>query len=299
MRLGVKLPTREIGDDPAVLRAWAEAAEGLGFSHVVVIDHVLGVDPTARPDWADSFPGLSRKPPFVAGDRFDEPLVTLGFLAAVTTTVELVTGVLVLPQRQTALVAKQTAQVDVVSNGRLRLSVAVGWNPVEYEALGMDFHLRGRRFEEQIALLRELWTSGVVNFAGEFDHVVGAGITPLPRNQPIPLWIGGFSDVVMRRTGRLADGWYFGGDPRDELKRRVEIMREAASAAGRNPGELGVEGGVELKYGLDAADRLDAWSAMGATHVTIDPHGCGKSGAEHIELLSEVAARLPALRNQA
>jgi probable F420-dependent oxidoreductase len=296
MRLGIKLPTREIGDDPGVLRAWAEAAEGLGFTHIVAVDHVLGVDPEMRPDWADSFPEQSRRPPYVVGDRFDEPLVTLGFLAAVTSAVDLVTGVLILPQRQTALVAKQATQVDILSGGRLRLCAAIGWNPIEYEALGMDFHVRGRRFEEQVRLLRELWTQEVVNFTGEFDRVVGAGITPLPSRRPVPLWIGGFADVVMRRAGRIGDGWHYGGDPHDGIERSLEIMRKAARSGGRDPSVLGVEGGVELRNGLDADDRLLTWSDLGATHVTIDPQRCGRSGSEHVGFLAELAERLPALR---
>jgi probable F420-dependent oxidoreductase len=292
MQIGIKLPTRELGGDGSVIREWAQAAERLGFDHIVAIDHVLGADPDANPDWAALFPAESRRPPYVVGDHFDEPLVTLAFIAAATRSIGLVTGILVLPQRQTALVAKQAAQLDVLSDGRVRICAAVGWNPVEYAALGMDFHTRGRRFEEQLTLLRRLWTEEVVDFTGAYDTVVGAGITPLPLNRPIPLWVGGFSELVMRRVGRLADGWHFGGDPRAGLEANIQTMRQAASAAGRDPASLGIEGGVELRNGFDVSARVREWSERGATHVTIDPQGCGRSGTEHVALLAEIAGLL-------
>jgi probable F420-dependent oxidoreductase len=289
VRIGVKFPTRELGADSAAVAEWATAVAGLGFDHVVVIEHVLGVDSDARPDYASAFPGPSNRPPYVIGDEFHEPMVMLGHLAAYTGALELVTGVLILPQRQTALVAKQAAEIDFLSRGRLRLCVGVGWNPVEYEALGIDFSTRGRRVEEQVTLLRALWTSPVVNFEGEFDRVIGAGIAPLPVQRPIPLWIGGFSDRALRRVGRLADGWYCGVEPHPGVTRGLELVRTAASEAGRDPAALGLEGAIELRHGLDVERRLRAWTDIGATHLTVDPMGCGRSGSAHVEFLTQIA----------
>lgn len=285
----MKLPTRELGSDPAVVREWTAAAEGLGFDHVVVIEHVLGVDPDVRPEYGKAFPGPSNRPPYAIGDEFHEPMVMLGHLAGCSRSLELVTGVLVLPQRQTALVAKQAAEVDYLSGGRLRLCVGVGWNPVEYESLGARYSTRGRRIEEQCELLRELWTQPVVEFRGQFDTVVGAGIAPLPVQRPIPLWIGGFSDAVLRRTGRVADGWYCAVDPSDSIQRNAELVRSAASEAGRDQSALGLEGGIELRHGMDTDVRLATWMSVGATHITVDPMNCGRSGGGHVAFLEDVA----------
>jgi probable F420-dependent oxidoreductase len=289
VRIGLKVPTRELGDDPGVVREWAAAAEDLGFAHAVVIEHVLGVDPDIRPDYGAAFPGASNRPPYAIGDRFHEPMVMLGYLAACSTSLELVTGVLVLPQRQTALVAKQSAEADYLSGGRLRLCVGIGWNPVEYEALGMDFHVRGRRLEEQIDLLREMWTKPVVQFEGSFDRVFGAGIAPLPVQRPIPLWIGGFSEPALERAGRVADGWYYAVESKDDMECSLETVRRAAVAAGRDPQSIGFEGGLELRHGMDAEARLERLAAAGATHVTVDPMGCGCQGSAHVRFLDEVA----------
>lgn len=289
MHIGVKLPTKELGSDPAVVAEWMTAAEALGFDHVVVIEHVLGVDADVRPDYAASFPGPSNRPPYGIGDEFHEPMVMLGHLAACSDSLELVTGVLVLPQRQTVLVAKQAAEVDFLSGGRLRLCVGLGWNPVESEALGVDFSVRGQRIEEQIELLRALWTTPMVEFEGRFDRVVGAGIAPLPVQRPIPLWIGGFSERAIARAGRLADGWYCAVEANDGLLRNLEIMRNAATAAGRDPAAIGIEGGIELRHGLDVDARRQRWADVGATHMTVDSMNCGRTGGEHVTFLEEIA----------
>src|SRR6188474_2591636 len=182
MRIGVVFPQTEIGQDPSVIRDYAQAVEALGYTHILAFDSVVGANPD-RPGGWDS--------PYDYRHPFHEPFVLFGFCAAVTRRIELVTGVLVLPQRQTALVAKQAAAVDVLSQGRLRLGVGVGWNDVEYEALGEDFHDRGRRIEEQVSLMRALWTEPVVDFAGRWHRVPEAGINPLPVQRPIPVWFGG------------------------------------------------------------------------------------------------------------
>jgi len=193
VRLGAVFPQTEIGDDPAAIRDWAQAVEGLGYRHVLAYDHVLGAGVDTRPGWAG----------YTSEEAFHEIFVLFGFLAAVTSTVELVTGVLVLPQRQTALVAKQAAEIDVLSGGRLRLGVGVGWNRVEYEALGESFTDRGARIEEQVALLRRLWADPLITYSGRWHHVDNAGIRPRPVRGTIPIWFGGNAEAALRRTGQV------------------------------------------------------------------------------------------------
>src|SRR5947207_13234197 len=205
MRIGVVFPQTEIGDDPIAIRDYAQAAEQLGYQHLLIYDHVLGASIANRPDW---------RGPYTSDTLFHEPFVLFGYLAGLTKRIELVTGVIVLPQRQTALVAKQAAEIDVLSGGRLRLGIGVGWNEVEYEALGQDFHTRGRRSVEQIAVLRALLTQEVVDFHGHWHHITHAGLNPQPVQRPIPIWFGVGSsqnpyppEAVLRRVARLADGW--------------------------------------------------------------------------------------------
>jgi probable F420-dependent oxidoreductase len=196
MRVGVVLPQMEIGADPVVIREYAVTAEAAGYDHLIAYDHVLGVDPDRPGRGAGAYTNEA---------LFHEPMVLFGFLAGVTSRIELWTGILILPQRPTALVAKQAAEVSVLSGGRLVLGVGVGWNPVEYEALGQDFATRGRRMEEQVGLLRALWGDSIVSFEGEFDRVTAAGINPLPASS-IPIWMGGQADRVMDRIGRWGTG---------------------------------------------------------------------------------------------
>ena len=196
MRIGVVFPQTELGGDPGAVRAYGQRAEELGFAHLLAYDHVVGADPQVHQGWSG---------PYDIDTTFHEPLVMFGYLAAVTTTLELVTGVIILPQRQTALVAKQAAEIDLLSGGRLRFGVGIGWNAVEYEALGEDFGNRGRRSEEQVELLRLLWTQRSVTFDGRYHQVTGAGIAPMPVQRPIPLWIGGRLPARIRAdrpTGR-------------------------------------------------------------------------------------------------
>ncbi len=222
MKIGVVLPQTEIGNDPVAIKAYAEAVEGMGFTHILVFDHVLGANPARPGGW---------KGPYTYRHGFHEPFVLFGFLAAATRRVELVTGIVILPQRQTALVAKQAAAVDVLSGGRLRLGVAVGWNPVEFEALGEDFTTRGRRIEEQIEVMRALWTRELVTFTGKQHRISDAGINPLPVQRPIPIWMGGESEVVQRRMARIADGWmphFRPGAPAQAVVDRLHgLVREA------------------------------------------------------------------------
>src|SRR5438105_345946 len=207
MQIGVTFPQTEIGADPVVIRDYAQTIEGLGYKHIVVFDHVLGADPSNRPGWR----GYTHR------DMFHEPFVLFGYLAALTQ-LEMVPAVIILPQRQTALVAKQATEVDVLTGGKLRLGVGVGWNPVEYEALGMDFHARGRVIEEQIEVMRLLWSQEIVNYTGKYHTIKSAGLNPLPVRRSIPIWTGGRADVVLQRTARTADGWFPLGPPSDEMR---------------------------------------------------------------------------------
>ena len=204
MRIGVVFPQIEIGPDPAAVRDYAQAAESLGYAHVLAYDHVLGANAGSRPGWSGAYRHT---------DQFHEVMVLLAYVAGLTETLELVTGVLILPQRQTALVAKQTAEVDLLSGGRLRLGIGIGWNDVEYEALSEDFGNRGRRSEEQIEVLRLLWTNELVTYRGRWHTVDDGGINPLPVQRPIPVWFGGMDERVLKRLARVGDGWIAAGRP--------------------------------------------------------------------------------------
>jgi probable F420-dependent oxidoreductase len=280
MQLGVVFPQTEIGSDPAAVRDYAQAAEGAGYAHLLAYDHVLG----AVRDRPGGFRG-----PYDSETLFHEPFVLYGYLAAITSTLELVTGIIILPQRQTALVAKQAAEVDVLSNGRLRLGVGVGWNAVEYEALGEDFHTRGRRVEEQIALLRALWAEPIVNFDGEYHRIPSAGINPLPPRRAIPVWIGGMSDGVIERCGRIGDGWFPQYREPGQLAEGLERLQTAARDAGRDPAAIGIEARVALDGGDPggAVELASRWSEAGATHLSVNTMGAGfASPQQHIDAVT-------------
>src|SRR3954470_16171382 len=219
MQIGAVFPQTEIGPDAGAVRAYAVRVQELGFAHILAYDHVLGADPAVHSPW---------RGPYDVDTTFHEPFVLFGYLAAVTE-LELVTGIIILPQRQTALVAKQAAEVDLLTRGRFRLGVGLGWNAVEYEALGKDFSNRGRRSEEQVALLRRLWTEQTVTFDGEHEHVTGAGLAPLPMQRPIPIWFGGATPPAFRRAGRLGDGWFPMVPPGPRLDEARAIVDRAAT----------------------------------------------------------------------
>jgi probable F420-dependent oxidoreductase len=286
MRVGVTFPQTELGGDPGVVRAYAEGVEQLGYRHVLVYDHVLGADASVHTGW---------NWPYDVHTTFHEPFVMYGYLAAITQSLELVTGVIVLPQRQTALVAKQAAEVDLLSGGRLRLGVGVGWNAVEYEALGEDFGDRGKRSAEQIELLRRFWTEQTVTFDGEFHRVTGAGIAPLPQRR-IPVWIGAASPPGYRRAGRLADGWFPMMEPGPALDEARAVVEQAAAEAGREPSTIGMEGRVDWRGDADAVtEQVGAWARAGASHVSINTMNAGlKSVDDHLAALTGVARSLPA-----
>ena len=285
MRIGVVFPQSEMGSDADAVRAYATGVEALGYKHVLVYDHVLGADPQVHAPWTG---------PYDVHTTFHEPFVLYGFLAAITA-LELVTGIIILPQRQTALVAKQAAEVDLLTGGHFRLGVGIGWNPVEYEALGKDFSDRGRRLEEQIDLLRRLWTEPVVTFDGRDERVTAAGLAPMPVQRPIPVWVGGQSTPALRPAGRLADGWFpqVPPGPRlDEAKRDVE---EGARQAGRDPATIGMEGRASFREGGvdEVVEHVERWRAAGATHLSINTMGAGLGvGDGHVEVLAQVAEAL-------
>ena len=286
MRVGVVFPQTELGGDPGAVRAYAQRVEELGYTHVLAYDHVVGADPAVHEGWNG---------PYDVHTTFHEPLVMFGYLAAITTSVELVTGVIILPQRQTALVAKQAAEVDLLSGGRLRLGVGIGWNAVEYEALGEDFTNRGKRSAEQIELLRLLWSEQTVNFGGRFHTVTGAGLAPLPVQRPIPVWIGAASEPGYRRAGRLADGWFPMMVPGSGLDHARGIVETAAEQAGRDHAAIGMEGRATWSGDLDAVARdIAAWRDTGASHLSINTMGAGlRSVDDHLAALTRVAEALP------
>jgi probable F420-dependent oxidoreductase len=243
---------------------------------------VVGADPAAYPGWNG---------PYDVHTTFHEPFVMFGYLAGVTS-LELVTGIIIAPQRQTALLAKQAAEVDLLAEGRFRLGLGIGWNRVEYEALGQDFRTRGRRLDEQIALLRRLWTEESVTYDGQFDHIKGAGLAPLPVQRPIPLWLGGSSPAAYRRIGRVADGWFPQVSPGPDLDEALQAIADGAADAGRDPAAIGMDGRVTWR-GDEAqlAERLTQWQQYGATHVAVNTMGAGlRTADEHLSALATAAA---------
>jgi len=282
VKIGVTFPQTEIGDDPVVLRDYAQAAEGLGLDHILAYDHVLGADVTNRPDWGGRYK---------ATDSFHEPFVMFGYMAALTSKIEFVTGILILPQRQTVLVAKQAAQVDVLSGGRLRLGVGLGWNDVEYEALNENFHNRGRRIEEQIDVLRRLWTEPVVDYTGKWHRIDQAGLNPMPVQRPIPLFMGGLSDVVLERATRIADGWFpIIRQPADieTLPERIERLKQGVANQGRDPNafEIRVQTGFASKAPDEWAKDAEMYEGMGVDFLCFSTMGAGLARPrDHIDAM--------------
>ncbi len=277
MRIGVSLPVRELRDDLNGIARFAQEAEQLGFTHLRIPDQV------AR----------------AGGRHLHEPLTLLCWVAGLTETIELVPSVIVLPARQTVLVAKQTAEVDRLSGGRLRLGVGVGGAAEEYAALGRDFHTRGRRCDEQIALLRRLWTEETVDFKGRWERVAGVGINPLPVQQPVPIWIGGTRNPgppVVRRIARLADGWFALMAP-EEFAPVQNAIAETAAAAGRDPVAIGVESAVAVTGSAEAEwpEAVAAWRETGASHLCLRTLGAGLDARGHIEALSAARRTLDRL----
>ena len=284
MLIGVVFPQTEIGSDPSAIKDYAQAAEALGFRHILAYDHVIGANPASRPGW---------RAPYSHLDMFHEPFVLFAYLAGLTKNVEFVTGIIILPQRQTVLVAKQAAALDVLSASRLRLGVGIGWNPVEYEALGENFKNRGKRSEEQVEVLRKLWTQELVTFNGQWHKITDAGINPLPVQRPIPIWFGGTDDRALRRLARLGDGWFPQMAPDENGRAAIEKVHRYAREAGRDPSGIGIEGRIGYGQGSPATwmKDLQSWKELGATHVGFNTMKAGlKSANAHIEAIRRFSA---------
>jgi probable F420-dependent oxidoreductase len=282
MKIGVVFPQTEIGADRGAVRSYADAVSELGYHHVLAYDHVLGADTRVHTGWTG---------PYDLQSTFHEPFVLHGYLAAISS-LELVTGIVILPQRQTALVAKQAAEVDLLSGGRFRLGVGIGWNAVEYEALGKDFSNRGHRIAEQVDLMRRLWTEQSVTFEGRYETVTAAGLAPLPIQRPIPIWFGATSAPALRRVGRLADGWFPLIAPGPQLAEAIAVIETAAVEAGRDPSTIGMEGFVNVGAGdlTYLEQQRDLWRAVHATHLSVDTMRAGLvSVDDHIAVLAAAA----------
>ncbi|MCH9674158.1 MAG: LLM class F420-dependent oxidoreductase [Gammaproteobacteria bacterium] len=282
MKAGVVYPQTELGGDPGAVKAFAQAAEEFGYDHVVIYDHVLGADHEGRETKLTG--------PYKQNDPFHEPLITYAYLAGITEKLELATGVLILPQRQTALVAKQAADVDLFSGGRLRLCVGVGWNWVEFDGLEMPRHFkrRGKRQEEQIALLRRLWGEGVIEHHDSDHHIERAGILPRPTRQ-IPIWLGGFSEPAYDRAARIADGFLFSGRSQTEavgLKRHIESK---LNALGRGDDDFGFESIQQFSRGPNRwPGDIAAWKDAGGSHISVVTMGANLSTTDqHIDAIKQ------------
>ncbi len=285
MDIGVVFPQTELGNDRGAVRAVGEAVAGLGYAHLAAYDHVLGADTSVHGDLGG---------PYTIDDPFREPLTMFAYLSGITD-LAFATSILIGPQRQTALLAKQAAEVDILNGGRFRLGLGVGWNKVEYDVLGMPFDRRGDILEEQIAVLRALWTEPSVTFDGQFHHIEAAGIAPLPVQRPIPIWIGAHSPAALRRVGRLADGWFPQFRPQGGLEEALEIIREAAMEVGRDLSGFQFEG--RLDYSVRDPEKIvehaRRWREAGATHLSVITMHSGLTTVdEHIGALRELAELL-------
>ena len=283
MRIGAVYPQTEYPCEPEAIARYALKAEALGYRHILAYDHVLGANPERAGGW---------RGPYTSQHSFMEPLVTFAYLAAICKDIEFTTGVLVLPQRQTALVAKQAAILDVLSKGRLRLGVGIGWNAVEYEAMGASFNNRGQRVEEQIELLQQLWTNNLVSRKGRWHQFSDVGLNPMPVQQPIPIWFGGHHENMLKRAAKYGQGWMPNYRRAEDAKESLKLLGEFLKTEGRSWDDMGLE--VRLQYGDGNADRwkqsLEEWQSLGATHASINTMGAGLKDADaHIKAIESFA----------
>lgn len=293
MKIGAVYPQTEFGNDPGAIRAYAQTVEALGYTHVLAYDHVLGANPNRPGGWQG---------PYTHESAFQDVFVLFGFMAAVTNRLEFASGVLILPQRQTALVAKQAASLDVLSGGRLRLGVGIGWNEVEYIGLNENFRNRGKRSEEQVQLMQKLWTDPLVTFEGKYHTIPDAGLNPLPVQRPIPIWFGGHAAPVMERLAKYGEGWMPNVRTPEEAQPILETLDKYLAEQGRSRREIGIE--PRLNFGRETpdtwADFVAGWQAVGATHLTINTMSCGFTKPdEHLEALGKVADALGVVDSRA
>lgn len=286
MKIGFVYPQTEFGNDPIAIRDLAQTAEGLGYSHVLAYEHVLGVNPDSSVNWDG---------PYDFRSSFQSPFLLFSFMAAVTESLGFATGILILPQRQTVLAAKQAATLDILSNGRLRLGIGLGWNKPEYVGLGKNFHNRGRRIEEQISLMRQLWTQPLVNFSGHWHDIPDAGINPLPIQQPIPIWFGGHADQVLRRIATMGDGWIPNYRTRDEAGAAFTKIEEYLNQAGRNRTSIGIEARIRFADGVSYTweQLLLGWQDAGVSHISFNTMQSGfETPAQHLDALKLFATTM-------
>jgi probable F420-dependent oxidoreductase len=286
MKIGFVYPQTEFGNDPFAIRDLAQTAEGLGYSHVLAYEHVLGVNPDRTEDWDG---------PYDFKDSFQSPFLLFSFMAAVTNSLEFATGILILPQRQTVLAAKQAATLDVLSNGRLRLGIGLGWNKPEYTALGENFHNRGQRIEEQVSLMRQLWTQPLVNFSSRWHNIPNAGINPLPIQRPIPIWFGGHADPVLRRLAKIGDGWMPGYQTAGEAGAALAKVEQYLNQAGRTPTSIGLEARIRYIDGNPDTweKRLLDWKDAGASHISFHTMQSGfDTPSKHLDALKLFASTM-------
>jgi probable F420-dependent oxidoreductase len=285
MEIGVVFPQTELGGDRGAVRAYGHAVADLGYAHVAAYDHVLGADTAVHGDIGG---------PYDVHDTFHEPLMLFAYLAGFTQ-LRFTTSILIGPQRQTALLAKQAAELDIVSGGTFRLGLGIGWNRVEYEALGYSFADRGAFLEEQVGVLRQLWTQESVTVDGRFHHITAAGLAPLPIQRPIPIWLGAFAPAALRRVGRLADGWFPMARPGGGLDEALAVVAQGAREVGRDPSTIAFEGRVDYNAGGPerVAEHAERWRAAGASHISVNTMRAGLEGVDaHIAALTSVAALL-------
>jgi probable F420-dependent oxidoreductase len=283
MQVGVVFPQTEIGNDPAAIRDYAQTAESLGFTHILAYDHVMGANPNRPGGWSG---------PYTYQTPFHEVFVLFSYFAGITQRIGLVTGIVILPQRQTALVAKQAASLDVLSGGRLRLGVGLGWNEVEFTALNENFHNRGKRIEEQVEVMKRLWAEELVDFKGKYHIIPDAGINPLPPRRSIPIWFGGHHEAVMQRIARLGNGWMPNYAEPADARPSLELLQKLFAESGRAWEDLGIEARISYARGdVPSWQRLlSGWKAQGATHISFNTMGSGLATAqEHIGAIEKIA----------
>lgn len=283
MNIGVVFPQIEFGNDIAAIKEYAQTAEALGYSHILAYDHILGANPQRAEPWQG---------PYTYQNPFHEPFLLFSFMAALTTTIKFVTGVLILPQRETALAAKQAAELDVLSNGRFRLGIGNGWNKVEYQAQNQNFHNRGKRIEEQVAVLRLLWQNELVSYQGQWHTIPDAGLNPLPVQRPIPIWFGGHADAVLERLARLGDGWFPNYRTAAAAQPALEKLANYLAENGRSLTDIGIE--PRLSYENGRADQwqqtIAEWQAAGASHLTLNTMSLGfDTPHKHIQAIRRFA----------
>lgn len=286
MKYGVVYPQTEFPSDPMAIRDFAQAAEDLGYDHLLAYDHLLGANPDREGGWSG---------PYTYTDPFQEPLVLFSYLAGLTEHLSFVSGIIILPQRETVLFAKQATTLDVLCQGRLRLGVALGWNEVEYISQNKDFHNRGVRIEEQVQVLRKLWTEELVTFEGRWHTIPDAGLNPLPVQRPIPLWFGGHADPVLRRVAASSDGWLPNYRAAEDGVEALARLKKYLAEAGRTMEDIGIEPRLRYEDGDPSTWRelAEGWASAGATHLTMITMGAGFSTPqEHIQAITRYAEAL-------